>query len=78
VDHSKRIWHITRGFYGATNAQTITKYDDFLDALRKREIFENVTYEIIDDVGETKTVNGVLSPCTVRRLNVNRTLRLFS
>jgi Plant transposon protein len=40
---------------GATNDQTITKYDDFLNSFRKREIYENVIYEIIDDVGETKT-----------------------
>jgi hypothetical protein len=63
VDHSKRILHVTRGFYGATNDQTITKYDDFLNALRKREIYENVTYEIIDDIGETKTVTGVYVIC---------------
>ena len=52
MDHSKRILH-------ATNDRTITKYDDFLNALRKRDIYENVTFEIIDDVGETKTVTGV-------------------
>ena len=38
---------------------TITKYDDFLNALRKREINQNDTYEIIDDIGDTKTVTGV-------------------
>jgi hypothetical protein len=27
--------------------------------LRKRQIYVNVTYKIIDDVGETKTVTGV-------------------
>ena len=42
---------------------TITKYDDFLNALRKREIYDSVTYEIIDDVGETKTVTGVYVIC---------------
>ena len=54
VDHSRRILHVTRGFYGATNDMTITKYDDFLNALRKREMYQNVTYEIIDDIGDTK------------------------
>ena len=59
MDHSKKILHVTRGFYGATNDMTITKYDDFLNALRKREIYDNVTYEIIDHVGQTKSVSGV-------------------
>lgn len=63
VDHSRRILHVTRGFYGATNDMTITKYDDFLNALRKREIYQNVTYEIIDGSGDTKTVNGVYVIC---------------
>ena len=63
VDHSRRILHVTRGFYGATNDMTITKYDDFLNALRKREIYQNVTYEIIDGSGDTKTVTGVYVIC---------------
>ena len=42
---------------------TITKYDDFLNSLRKREIYQNVTYEIIDDVVDTKTVTGVYVIC---------------
>ena len=63
MDHSKKVLHVTRGFYGATNDMTITKYDDFLNALRKREIYDNVAYKIIDHVGQTKTVTGVYVIC---------------
>ena len=43
--------------------QTVTKCDHFLSALCKREIYENATFEIVDEAGETKTVTGVCLIC---------------
>jgi Plant transposon protein len=42
---------------------TITKYDGFLDALRKREIYGNVSYEVMDENGTTVIVTGVYVIC---------------
>jgi hypothetical protein len=42
---------------------TITKYDGFLDALRKREIYGNVSYEVMDENGTTVSVTGVYVIC---------------
>jgi Plant transposon protein len=63
VDHSRRILHVTRGFYGATNDMTITKYDQFLGAVRSRTLYENVTYDVIDANGVTVQVTGVYFIC---------------
>lgn len=42
---------------------TITKYDNFLNSLRKREIYENVTYDVIDEAGRSVPVTGVYLIC---------------
>ena len=41
----------------------ITKYDSFSTALRKREIFENVSLEVFDEKGVSVTVTGIYLIC---------------
>ena len=57
------ILHVTQGFYGATNDITITKYDSFLTALRKKEIYENVSFEVLDEKGVSVVVTGIYLIC---------------
>ena len=42
---------------------TITKYDNFLNSLRKREIYQNVSYDVLDERGRTVSVTGVYLIC---------------
>ena len=45
-DHTLRIMSCTRGHYGSRNDKTIVRFDGFISALRNKQIFGDISYEL--------------------------------
>lgn len=55
----RRIISSTRGHGGASNDQTIVRYDSYVDALRYDPRYNEYAFRVYDENGEAKTLRGV-------------------
>lgn len=63
VDHSRRVLHITDGFYGSMNDKNLSNFDDFIFCLRNGTLYGDVEYDIYDSNGVLQRVKGVHVIC---------------
>ena len=52
AEHSKRIHHISKPFYGATNDITITYQDSYPMMLLSRQIYGDIVYQTYTRTGD--------------------------
>jgi Plant transposon protein len=59
VDHTKKILYVSRGHPGSRNDKTIVKTDEFLQAIRNKEIlYDDVEFVLYREDGSSFTVKG--------------------
>lgn len=59
VDHSKRIIGVTQGHPGARNDKTIVKFDGFVSAIHDGTLYQNETFELLDEEGVPTEQKGL-------------------
>ena len=59
VDHSKKIIGVTQGHPGARNDKTIVKFDGYVTSIHDRKLYQNETFELLDEEGVPRLQTGL-------------------
>ena len=63
VLHSRWIAHITLSFVGMNNDRTMSRWDEFLQAVHRRTLYETVEYTVYSEDGTAHIVRGCWILC---------------
>lgn len=51
VDSNRRILCVTPGFPGATSDKTMAHSEDYVDEIKRRDLFRHLKYQLLDETG---------------------------